>query len=80
MSQSTLDCMTVEYMGAKEIAEYLRERYGTSVTAATIRSEVRNGKLPVPDVRIGDRLGWTTASIDEWFLSRPGQGARTDLL
>lgn len=34
----------------------------------------RPGDLPEPDVRLGQAIGWTRATYEEWKSSRPGRG------
>lgn len=69
--------MTREYLGAADFAA----RAGLAV--ATIRSYMRKGLTPPADVQIstpnGPLRGWSPETIDAWLISRPGQGARTDL-
>ncbi|MGF3056162.1 helix-turn-helix transcriptional regulator [Microbacterium sp. YY-01] len=83
MSKSTVtwdDCaMTVEYMGPAEIAAFVSREFGVRIAASTIRNYASDGRLPAPDVRIGPNGGWSEESIREWWKSRPGRGARTDL-
>ena len=79
MLQSTLGCMTVEYMSAKGVSEYIGKQFGGSVKASTIATYRKQGLMPVPDAMTDRVAGWLPETIDEWWLSRPGQGARTDL-
>lgn len=69
--------MTVHYLGTAAVAE----RVGLAVP--TVRSYIKKGLLPPADATIstpsGYLRGWTPETIDTWFASRPGQGARTDL-
>lgn len=75
VSESTAACqnctMTVEYMGPAEVAAYL------GLAPGTVRGYASQGKMPEPDVRVGQISGWSKATIDAW--ERPGRGARTDL-
>lgn len=66
--------MPDEYMGAAEVAAYVGR------SAQTIRNLSASGRMPEPDVRIGAIGGWKKETIDGWWASRPGQGARTDLV
>lgn len=70
--------MTTEYLGTADFAA----RAGLAV--ATIRSYIRKGLMPDADVIIttpsGPLRGWAPETIDEWQRSRPGRGARTDLV
>lgn len=65
--------MTVQYLGPAEVAA----RFG--LAASTIRHYAAQGKMPEPDVRVGPTAGWSEATVDAWWASRPGRGARTDL-
>lgn len=77
MSNDTSTCqtdgMTVQYLGAAEVAA----RFG--LAPKTVRNYTTEGRMPEPDVRIGPVAGWTAATVDEWWANRPGRGARTDL-
>ncbi|MEU2002086.1 helix-turn-helix transcriptional regulator [Rhodococcus sp. NPDC019627] len=61
------------YLSRGEVAEYL------GISLNTIKGYDRRGYLPPPDARIGRSFGWLRETIDEWLLTRPGAGARTDL-
>lgn len=83
MIHSTEPCqnctMTVEYMGAAEVAAYVTRVHGRPIAGSTIRQYAAKGRMPEPDVRVGPVSGWSAKTIDEWVRTRPGQGARTDL-
>lgn len=54
------------------------------IAASTWRSYVARGTAPEPDDRIIDTRGrarpvWWRSRIAAWMMTRPGQGARTDL-
>ena len=59
----------------------LADRIGVRV--GTIQRYSRDGRLPAPDVLVGDGpravRGWSEATVDAWQEARPGRGARTDL-
>ena len=70
--------MTTEYLGTAAVAQ----RAGLAVP--TVRSYILKGLLPDADVTIttpsGPLRGWAPETIDAWLASRPGRGARTDLV
>ncbi len=66
-------CMTRHYLGIAEIAEHV------GLERETVKAYVREGRLPAPDVAVGKIRGWSEKTIDKWWESRPGRGARTDL-
>jgi predicted DNA-binding transcriptional regulator AlpA len=48
----------------------------TGLTVMTLRRYKREGYMPAPDVLpVPDRPRWHRATIDQWLISRPGQGA-----
>lgn len=55
----------IKYLGRTEVALYLGLAGLPSLTGV---------ELPPPDAVIGDRKGWTEATIDEWNANRPGRG------
>ncbi len=64
----------VRFLSRTGVAEYLGLAGLHSLTGV---------ELPDPDVvvggvgtevRVGDRVGWTEATIDEWQANRPGRG------
>ena len=57
----------LKFMGRTEVAHYLGMK--------SIRS-LAKVELPPHDAEIGDRKGWTAATIDAWAASRPGRGRR----
>lgn len=69
--------MTVNYLSLTGFAN----RVGISPNTA--RAYREQGRLPEPDVTIGDgnraTLGWHKDTVDHWMANRKGQGARTDL-
>ncbi|WP_420039049.1 helix-turn-helix transcriptional regulator [Gordonia sp. MP11Mi] len=58
----------IRYLSRAELGER------TGLTINTINSYARKRLLPEPDAMIGDREGWTEATIDEWVANRPGSG------
>ncbi|AWY04700.1 helix-turn-helix DNA-binding domain protein [Gordonia phage Sahara] len=58
------------FMAASEVAEWL----------GIDRSAISRYKMPEPDALIGKTRGWRRETIEKWNASRPGRGARTDLL
>lgn len=58
--------MTTDYLGVKQVAEYL------GVTPGGLL----NLRLPDPDVTIGRTRGWSLETIEEWNKTRPGHGGR----
>lgn len=67
----------IRYLSIADIARH----FGVDVsTVATWRK--RYPGFPAPDATVGDHPGWRqarVADIEQWKLSRPGAGARTDL-
>jgi predicted DNA-binding transcriptional regulator AlpA len=59
------DKQPLHFLSRTEVAEHLGLAGLHSLTGV---------KLPPPDVIVGDRLGWTEATIDEWQANRPGRG------
>jgi len=53
------------FLSRTEVAKYLG--------LAGLHS-LSDAKLPPPDVVVGDRIGWTTETIDAWNAQRPGRG------
>jgi predicted DNA-binding transcriptional regulator AlpA len=50
------------------------------VAASTWRDYVADGRAPAPDGQIGSSNWWWQTTVEEWKATRPGRGARTDLL
>lgn len=69
--------MTINYLSLTGFAN----RVGISPNTA--RAYREQGRLPEPDVTIGDgnraTLGWHPDTVDHWAANRVGQGTRTDL-
>ncbi|WP_235931766.1 MULTISPECIES: transcriptional regulator [Actinomyces] len=67
----------VHYLGLSGLAERIGIRMGTAQRYS------REGRLPTPDVIVGDKphavRGWLPETVDAWQANRPGRGARTDL-
>lgn len=58
----------------REIAEM------TGLSESTLRAYRTQGRLPEPDeLPAADRPRWLRSSIEQWMVTRPGQGTRTDL-
>lgn len=55
----------LHFLSRTEVAEHLGLAGLHSLTGV---------ELPEPDVTVGDRKGWTVATIDEWQANRPGRG------
>ena len=69
--------MTVNYLSRTGFAN----RAG--IAPNTARAYREQGRLPEPDVTIGEgerpTLGWSPETVDYWMTHRVGQGTRTDL-
>ncbi len=50
------------------VAEY------ASLSPATIRTMVRDGKMPSPDGKMGQSQWWWESTIDAWQQTRPTVG------
>ena len=57
----------LRFLGRTDVAHYLGMK--------SIRS-LAKVKLPPHDAEIGERKGWTPATIDDWKAQRPGRGRR----
>lgn len=44
------------------------------VTESTIRKYRSQGRLPEPDIMLGQSPGWRATTIDAWIKARPGRG------
>jgi hypothetical protein len=71
--------MTVQYMGPAEVAAFVNREFGGQIASTTVRQYALKGRMPEPDVRIGPNGGWSEDTIRDWWVNRPGRGARTDL-
>lgn len=64
--------MIRHYLGRREVAERL------NITVGTLDRYSAEGRLPAPDVLVGDGpravRGWLPETIDEWNANRPGRG------
>jgi len=45
------------------------------IAPSTVRKYRSSGRLPAPDVMLGQSPGWAPATIDAWVTQRPGKGA-----
>lgn len=57
------------YLDRQEFADRIGVRIGT----------LSGYPLPVPDVQIGNRKGWSTETIDAWQARRPGARKRQEV-
>lgn len=60
---------------ASDVPRYLsRAEVATYIGLKSVHSLSGNGELPEPDVMVGSRRGWSSATIDAWRAQRPGRG------
>lgn len=64
--------MTTHYLSIVDLAAHI------NITPNTARAYRKQGRLPDPDVIIGQGqytvAGWSTNTIDQWQHARPGRG------
>lgn len=61
------------FLGYNEVAAAL------GLSPSSIRAYYSTGRMPQPDVTVGNTPGWTPETITAWVALRPGAGTRTDL-